>query len=750
MSRRGENIRKRKDNRWEGRYIESYDENGKARYKSIYGKSYLEVKLVLTDIKQQLAKNNSLIQSGNLTFREVLYLWLKNRQLQLKPQTYAKYNDLIEKHITGYFGSKLIKKIDISQINDFLIYKSTAGKLDESGGISTSYLKTLIFIINSAFAFAAGMGYCYPLKGSIVSIGKRNKNIDVFSKSEQAQLERYIMTNLDERKIGILISLYTGLRIGEICGLRWEDIDFDTNTIHVRRTVEHITNTDYSVIKSKTKLILCDIKTGSSNRIVPIPLKLVPILKKFENLQQAHVLQGKNYLYTDPRVIQYSFRKYLDACNLRRINFHKFGLFALEDITAADGSVIPKDSLLETVSCDENGKAVFTFDLPVGAKAYVKEIATDEHYIVSDSIHEVSFTYAGQEVAVVEISVNNGEAFINEIARGTILGKKVDEDGFTIAGTVFGLFNENETVFTEETALLISMSNEIGVFTFENVPYGNWIVREIKPAPAFVLNENSYPVKVSENKEIVEITVTNRFIIGSVKVIKLDKENTDVRLTGVVFEVYVDVDGDKKYNPDIDILVGEMTETELGVYVMDELRYNGYFLHEKTAPVGYIADEGFHYFGIENDGETVIIEHEPGVGFTNNPKKGEFVLTKTDVADGKPLANVGFRIRDIEGKIVAEGYTDKNGEFRVTLRVGKYTYEEFSPLDGYVLNSEKYSFEIKENGDIVKAAMTNERIPQSGDNVNIRFRYGLLCIIALASIILLICSKRDKSNCFIK
>lgn len=485
-----------------------------------------------------------------------------------------------------------------------------------------------------------------------------------------------------------------------------------------------------------------------NNEIIPIELtyagETVPVTSSSESF------------VNDRQHIEISLEKLMEHDEIFGIGINneilsvKFGLFALEDITAADGSVIPKDSLLETVSCDENGKAVFTFDLPVGAKVYVKEIATDEHYIVSDSIHEVSFTYAGQKVAVVEIPLNNGEAFINEIARGTILGKKVDEDGFTIAGAVFGLFNENETVFTEETALLVSMSNEIGVFTFENVPYGNWIVREIKPAPAFVLNENSYPVKVSENKEIVEITVTNRFIIGSVKVIKLDKENTDVRLTGAVFEVYVDVDGDKKYNPDIDMLVGEMTETELGVYVMAKLRYNGYFLHEKTAPAGYIADEGFHYFGIENDGETVIIEHEPGVGFTNNPKKGEFVLTKTDVADGKPLANVGFRIRDIKGKVVAEGYTDKNGEFRVTLRVGKYTYEEFSPLDGYVLNSEKYSFEIKENGDIVKAAMTNERIPQSGDNVNIRFRYGLLCIIALASIILLICSKRDKSNCFIK
>ncbi|MBQ3187739.1 MAG: carboxypeptidase regulatory-like domain-containing protein, partial [Alistipes sp.] len=513
----------------------------------------------------------------------------------------------------------------------------------------------------------------------------------------------------------------------------------------------------------------------------------------------------------------------------------KFGLYASEDITAADGKVIPKDGLIETVTCDENGKAVFVTDLPVGAKVYVKEIATDNHYILSDSTYPVVFDYAGQDTAVVKISVNNGEAIENEIIRGSIIGKKLDEDGFTIYGALFGLFRENETEFTEETALATCQSNEIGIFTFENVPFGRWIVREIKAAPAFVLNENSYAVTVSTHEEVIEITIENEFITGSVKTTKVDKEYPDNKLTGAVFEVYVDVDGNGEFDPEIDLFVGEMTETEEGIYEMHDLRYNGYFLYEKTAPEGFLKDDGYHYFEIRNDGETVIVENEAGVGFTNQPILGnvtttkvdkeypdnklsgavfeiykdvdgngefdaeidtlvgemteleagvylyeklrfggyflyektapegfvkddtyhyfeivndgetitveneagigftnkpivgELELTKTDISDGKVLANVGFRIRNEAGDIVAEGYTDENGVAKFTLRYGKYTYEEFAALDGYIPDTEKYPFEIKEDGEIVKAAMTNEKIPevpQTGDESNIGFWIG--------------------------
>ena len=538
----------------------------------------------------------------------------------------------------------------------------------------------------------------------------------------------------------------------------------------------------------------------------------------------------------------------------------KFGLYASEDITAADGKVIPKDGLIETITCGENGKAVFRADLPVGAKVYVKEIATDNHYILSDSTYPVTFDYAGQDTAVVKISVNNGKAIENEIIRGSIIGKKLDEDGFTICGALFGLFRKNETEFTEETALATCQSNEIGIFTFENVPFGRWIVREIKAAPAFVLNENSYAVTVGTDEEVTEITIENEFITGSVKTTKVDKEYPDNKLFGAVFEVYVDVDGNGEFDPEIDLFVGEMTETEDGIYEMHDLRYNGYFLYEKTAPEGFLKDDGYHYFEIRNDGETVIVENEAGVGFTNQPILGnvtttkvdkeypdnklsgavfeiykdvdgngefdaeidtlvgemtetedgiyemhdlryngyflyektapegfvkddtyhyfeirndgetvtveneagvgftnkpivgELELTKTDISDGKVLANVGFRIRNEAGEIVAEGYTDENGIAKFTLRYGKYTYEEFAALDGYTPDTKAYPFEIKEDGEIVKAAMTNERIPevpQTGDESNIGFWIGLAAVAlggVIATAIVLIKKKKDDEN----
>ena len=430
----------------------------------------------------------------------------------------------------------------------------------------------------------------------------------------------------------------------------------------------------------------------------------------------------------------------------------KFGLYASEDITAADGKVIPKDGLIEAVTCDENGKAVFVTDLPVGAKVYVKEIATDSHYILSDSTYPVTFDYAGQDTAVVEISVNNGKAIENEIIRGSIIGKKLDEDGFTICGALFGLFRENETEFTEETALATCQSNEIGIFTFENVPFGRWIVREIKAAPAFVLNENSYAVTVSTDEEVIEITIENEFITGSVKTTKVDKDYPDNKLTGAIFEVYVDVDGNGEFDAEIDTLVGEMTETEAGVYLYEKLRYGGYFLYEKTAPEGFVKDDTYRYFEIRNDGETVTVENEAGVGLTNKPIVGELELTKTDISDGKVLANVGFRIRNEAGEIVAEGYTDENGIAKFTLRYGKYTYEEFAALDGYTPDTKAYPFEIKEDGEIVKAAMTNERIPevpQTGDESNIGFWIGLAAVAlggVIATAIVLIKKKKDDEN----
>lgn len=186
-----------------------------------------------------------------------------------------------------------------------------------------------------------------------------------------------------------------------------------------------------------------------------------------------------------------------------------FGLYADEDLKAANGTVIPKDGLLEIITCNEKGKATFTTDLPIGSY-YVKEISTDNHYILSDKKYPVVFEYAGQDFATVHISVNEDEPIENEIIYGTIKGLKIDrETGENIAGTLFGLFSNNETKFTEETAILTAESNEGGIFEFTDVPYGEYIVRELKPAEGYLPNEENYTVTISENKEIIIITVEN-------------------------------------------------------------------------------------------------------------------------------------------------------------------------------------------------------------------------------------------------
>lgn len=186
-----------------------------------------------------------------------------------------------------------------------------------------------------------------------------------------------------------------------------------------------------------------------------------------------------------------------------------FGLYADEDLKASNGTVIPENGLIEIVTCDEKGKATFTTDLPIGSY-YVKEISTDSHYILSDKKYPVVFEYAGQNTATVHISVNDGEPIENEISYGTIKGLKIDrETEETISGALFGLFSINETKFTEETAILTSESNEEGIFTFENVPYGEYIIRELKPAEGYLPNEENYTVTISKNKEIIEITVEN-------------------------------------------------------------------------------------------------------------------------------------------------------------------------------------------------------------------------------------------------
>ena len=231
-----------------------------------------------------------------------------------------------------------------------------------------------------------------------------------------------------------------------------------------------------------------------------------------------------------------------------------FGFYAAEELTAADGSVIPADGLIEILSLDENGKAVLKSDVPFGSY-YVREISTDSHYMLSDEKYPVTFAYAGQAIPVVELAVNDGKSVTNEMIYGEIHGMKKDEDGKALAGATIGLFLTDGT-----EPILTTVSAEDGSFTFADIPYGEYVVREIAAPEGYVMDDTPYAVKVDQNGAVIEIEITNKLIRGSVQLTKVDKNYPDHHLSGAVFEVYRDGK-----------LVGQMEELSDGVYKLDDL-----------------------------------------------------------------------------------------------------------------------------------------------------------------------------------
>ena len=188
----------------------------------------------------------------------------------------------------------------------------------------------------------------------------------------------------------------------------------------------------------------------------------------------------------------------------------RFGIYADEDIKASNGDIIPKDALITFANCDKNGSIVFDCDLPVGFKWYVKEIATDEHYILSDTKYEFDTKYQGQDVKVIDIKVNNDKAIENNLIYGSVKGLKVDrETQEVIKGATFGLFKSDTTEFSENKAILTAVTDENGVFVFNNIPYGEYLIKEIKPADGYLDNEDVFTVTIKDNEQVVEITAIN-------------------------------------------------------------------------------------------------------------------------------------------------------------------------------------------------------------------------------------------------
>ena len=188
----------------------------------------------------------------------------------------------------------------------------------------------------------------------------------------------------------------------------------------------------------------------------------------------------------------------------------RFGIYAGEDIKASNGDVIPKDALISFANCDKNGNISFDCDLPVGFKWYAKEIATNEHYILSDTKYEFDTEYQGQDVKVIDIKVNNGEVIKNNLIYGSVKGLKIDrETQEVIKGATFGLFKSDTTEFAKDNAILTAVTDESGIFAFNNVPFGEYLIKELKPADGYLDNEDVFTVTIKENEQVVELTAIN-------------------------------------------------------------------------------------------------------------------------------------------------------------------------------------------------------------------------------------------------
>ena len=405
-----------------------------------------------------------------------------------------------------------------------------------------------------------------------------------------------------------------------------------------------------------------------------------------------------------------------------------FGLFAAEELTAADGSIIPADGLLEIVSMDENGHAVCKTDLPFGSY-YLKELSTDGHYILSDEKYPIVFDYAGQDTALVEIKANGGAPIENKLLYGEIRGLKKNEGGSGLAGALIGLFRADCTEFTTENAILTATSAEDGSFSFTRVPYGNWIVREIEAPTGFVLSEKAYPVTVDADCAVIEVEIENTCIRGTVQLTKTDRDYPDNKLTGAEFTVYRDSNDNKELDAD-DERLGTLTETGIGVYEMSDLLYGGYFVKETKAPAGFYLDDNAYYFEIVEDGKTVTVENEAGKGFVNASQVGSLKIIKTS-SDGK-IEGFSFRVTGPNG-YVGVFTTDKNGEIIIeNLRIGEYVVSEVSDgaSSAYVLPADKTASVFE--GAVTQVEMHNELrdTPKTGDDNNTVLWLALLSVSA--------------------
>lgn len=321
MPRKGENIYKRKDGRWEGRYIRTRDVNNKAQYGYVYGKSYKAVKQEL--INRQAFCRQPLLEetTSNILYGNLLDKWLSSSKLNTKESTHARYSHLIRTHIKPNLGKCALGELTTQKIEDFIGQQLTEGRLDNTGGLAVKTVTDMLVIIKSTLEYAQYRGIDISCNISRLTVKKQEKEMRVLTFDEQKQLVNILMQNMDRCKFGVLLSLYTGIRIGELCALKWEDMCLPQSMLKVKKTMQRIQAIDGAAL-TKTKITITEPKSKCSVRNIPLPAFLVEIANEFIAAPQAFILSGEASHYIEPRTVQNRFKSYIAESGIQNVNFH--------------------------------------------------------------------------------------------------------------------------------------------------------------------------------------------------------------------------------------------------------------------------------------------------------------------------------------------------------------------------------------------------------------------------------------------
>lgn len=418
-----------------------------------------------------------------------------------------------------------------------------------------------------------------------------------------------------------------------------------------------------------------------------------------------------------------------------------FGLFAAEDITAADGTVIPADGLISEVSLDENMTAVIAEKIPFG-KYYVQEIATDEHYVLNGEKYLVNFEYMGQEVTTVSIDCGQ---FTNELKRGKIEGIKVNDSDEPLENALFGLFAVDTAEFTSENAYMTAVSDENGYFEFDEIPYGEYMVHEIEAPTGYILSEKSYPVTVCEDGETITVRTINKPI--TVEVSKIDVYGEE--LIGAEMQL---IDSEDNV---VDEWISDGTN-----HIVTELPAGDYTLKEIAAPDGYVIATDIKFtvdvYGnvtVENVDATAVSENgNPLIIMVDDTTKVK--ISKQDITTGEELPGAKLQVIDRDGNVVEEWTsTDKTHMIEGVLRAGEtYTLREITAPEGYEI-AQDIEFTVNSDGTVTEVVMKDEHTPNTfdtpytGDDRNdLAAVIVLIVSAAIFTALFVSARKKDKKN----